>query len=974
MLFLNSILLAGLAGVLIPIILHLVRRQAAKPMDWGAMRFLIDTVAMRRWRMEWEDLLLMATRCLLLALIAIAIARPFVPPSSSVPWLVVIPLVLLGIITVAGSFVLSNLKTKWTIRLLGLLCLLLAATAVVMEHRLNLKRFKLAGSRDVAIIIDASTSMSLSGNHQNGSTFDQAIEEARQIVKQAPRGTAFSIILGGPAPELKTATPLTHRADVLHVLDQLQPVGGPFRAQDAIALATLNLAEGVNGSKEILLLSDGQRIGWRADNPSSWSSLGEAIESMPQKPRLLMRQFSPPPILRNIAISQIDLSRDVIGTERPVSLRVTLENTGTETITPGQLELSIDDHPLEPQGVGQLLPGQQETLEFRHQFSKSGPQAIIAHLDVNDAIPHDNQFERVVLVRDTLPVLLVDGQPSGSFLERAAGFTALALTPKSALASRLERSNQGPDENTKGFLMKLHVIAAPDISTLESFPEHGVIVLADVPKLPATIAQKIESFVSRGGGLLILTGPRVAPSFYNAWQGSEGPILPGVISDLHALPKPISPASDTFDHPSLQLFSKASRSDLNQALISQYRQLIPTASNQDENTASMPRVIARYNNGDPWLTSKDYGQGRVMLATSRWDSSSGNLPSKESFVPLVHETITWLAGSSEVSLNLPASWSPSIQLPGGSGLIAELFSGKSKPLTRIDPMIDHDSSSLASSSIRWTGRIAPPTPGEYTIEIHARGRYSLEIDDQTIIKNSQNSQSSAKVILSDPSPIMLKFSKTQNTPYLRLFWTLPNGQRSLVPASSLLPPRDPEYGTDLVLDETDATDPLGRLRTSKLTLSRRGRTLSITGPAIPGLYQLQTPKLAAEALHTQPNQKIPFVVTRDIRESRYTSLSTDDIAVVQKQLEIVQLRNHDDALAVLHGKGFGEELWKLFAIAAFILLLVEVAISRWISRSRRAGEEVHIDFEIKDAFQDTLVHPFQSNKGATAATKEGDLR
>ena len=82
MLFLNPWLLIGLAGVLIPVIIHLIRSQAAKPYDWGAMRFLFDTVAIRRKRMEWEDFLLMITRCLLVALIALALARPFSPPDS----------------------------------------------------------------------------------------------------------------------------------------------------------------------------------------------------------------------------------------------------------------------------------------------------------------------------------------------------------------------------------------------------------------------------------------------------------------------------------------------------------------------------------------------------------------------------------------------------------------------------------------------------------------------------------------------------------------------------------------------------------------------------------------------------------------------------------------------------------------------------------------------------------------------------
>ena len=52
MLFLNPWLLAGLAGISIPIIIHLARQQAAKPIEWGAMRFLFDTVAVRKRRME----------------------------------------------------------------------------------------------------------------------------------------------------------------------------------------------------------------------------------------------------------------------------------------------------------------------------------------------------------------------------------------------------------------------------------------------------------------------------------------------------------------------------------------------------------------------------------------------------------------------------------------------------------------------------------------------------------------------------------------------------------------------------------------------------------------------------------------------------------------------------------------------------------------------------------------------------------
>ncbi|MEY3895371.1 MAG: hypothetical protein RLZZ214_890, partial [Verrucomicrobiota bacterium] len=207
MLFLNPWLLAGLVGATIPIIIHLVRQQAAKPVEWGAMRFLFDTISIRRRKMEWEDLLLMAARCLLLALLALALARPFIPPDSNIPWLFVLPAGLIGVALFGGSFVLGSKKARWITRAIAASLLLAAAGLILLEKFLNLKRFEASGRRDVALVIDASASMELT---RDGRTrFQQAIEEAKQLVKEAPNGTAFTVVLGGPAPEAKTAAPLT---------------------------------------------------------------------------------------------------------------------------------------------------------------------------------------------------------------------------------------------------------------------------------------------------------------------------------------------------------------------------------------------------------------------------------------------------------------------------------------------------------------------------------------------------------------------------------------------------------------------------------------------------------------------------------------------------------------------------------------------------------------------------------------------
>ena len=91
MTFLNWTMLLALTAVSIPIIIHLLNRQRATLIDWGAMRFLIDSLASRRRRILLEEIILMALRCLLVMLLVLALARPFLPSRSVIPWAVVLP-------------------------------------------------------------------------------------------------------------------------------------------------------------------------------------------------------------------------------------------------------------------------------------------------------------------------------------------------------------------------------------------------------------------------------------------------------------------------------------------------------------------------------------------------------------------------------------------------------------------------------------------------------------------------------------------------------------------------------------------------------------------------------------------------------------------------------------------------------------------------------------------------------------------
>ena len=140
-------------------------------------------------------------------------------------------------------------------------------------------------------------------------------------------------------------------------------------------------------------------------------------------------------------------------------------------------------------------------------------------------------------------------------------------------------------------------------------------------------------------------------------------------------------------------------------------------------------------------------------------------------------------------------------------------------------------------------------------------------------------------------------------------------------------------------------DPRGQERKVSVSVGRRGRVLELDGVAIPGLYKVTVPEQLREEIEELEGGEVPLVVRRDVRESRLDRLEEDDKALIRKHIDLVEARSVSDVLAVLSGKGFGKELWKILAVAAFFLLLLEVALARWISKSRRSAEDVKVEFE-----------------------------
>src|ERR1041385_8899218 len=74
---------AGLILASIPLIIHFLNRRRFKVINWAAMEYLLQAMRKNRRRVKFEQWLLLLTRCALLALLGLALARPLGCAGSS---------------------------------------------------------------------------------------------------------------------------------------------------------------------------------------------------------------------------------------------------------------------------------------------------------------------------------------------------------------------------------------------------------------------------------------------------------------------------------------------------------------------------------------------------------------------------------------------------------------------------------------------------------------------------------------------------------------------------------------------------------------------------------------------------------------------------------------------------------------------------------------------------------------------------
>jgi hypothetical protein len=655
-------MLTALVVVAIPILIHLLNRQRATIVDWGAMRFLMESLTSRSRRILIEEIILMALRCLIFALLVLAMAQPFLPARTTIPWVLVAPAIIVAAILAGiAAAVWSSIRARWALLALAGLLTLGAVGASAVEAVLQQRQWSLTGGeRDVAILIDGSSSMTVPVDGRPN--FQRAVEEALTVLQACRPADAVSLIVAGSAPRPIIPNPITDREELTKALADLRPTGGSMRVIESLGAATASLAEGPNPAKKIVLITDGQSLGWDARNEARWKFLAAGFEAFTLPPTIVCRTLDLPKNLRNVAVADIRFSRKVVGTDRPVRIDVTLSNTGDASVPPLSVELTVDGASVARQDCGEMVAGAAETVRFDHRFLEAGPHIVAARVLSEDEMPGDNVATRVLPVIDKLPVLLIDGDPSSRPLDGAAAFLEIALTPledPADDAAPKKKEDDAVPESDLGSLVTPTVVALPDIATVEDFGRYTLVILANVARLPQATAGRLAAYVQGGGGLLIVAGDKAQPDFYASWTSEGGrPFVPAALGQRKNLPdSPAHLGVKTFSHPALTLVGDSTQSDAERALVTSYWPL--DVDQKDQNV----RVGGLLDTGDPLLVERRVGDGYVLMTALGMDRRDSNLPSLKCYVPLVHEMAYYLAAPALGQTNVAAGSEFVLPLP-----------------------------------------------------------------------------------------------------------------------------------------------------------------------------------------------------------------------------------------------------------------------------------------------------------------------
>jgi hypothetical protein len=367
--FLAPAALAGLAALSLPVIIHLLNKLRIREVRWAAMRFLVTAAQKNQRRVKMQDLLLLILRCLVLALIVFAFARPtFEKIEKST--------------LVAGD------------------------------------------PLTVMVLLDQSASMGASDGVET--RFTAARNAALTFLEDLPSGSASGLLLindhyASPVSRPSRDLSLVRRsAELAKLTDR----GTDFQPAVRAAVEALR---NLPGRREIHIFTDNQLAGWNALEP-----VREFLKTAPDIKVFIATpgaNAAASGTTGNLAITALKLDTAIPVAGQPLRVLAEITNTGDTTADGIRLTLAInDDNPSADAVISNLAPGGTRYIPLLARLPGTGFHTLTAALPP-DRLAFDNRRTLALEVAPASDVLVVESRRGPAAWQGTGHFLATALAP-----------------------------------------------------------------------------------------------------------------------------------------------------------------------------------------------------------------------------------------------------------------------------------------------------------------------------------------------------------------------------------------------------------------------------------------------------------------------------------------------------------------------------------------------------------------
>ncbi|MFL5342330.1 MAG: VWA domain-containing protein, partial [Gemmataceae bacterium] len=501
-------------------------------------------------------------------------------------------------------------------------------------------------------------------------SFERACVLAKKFVQDAAPGDGFSLMLVGSPAQTIVPGPSDNAVNVVNEIQQLRlPHGNSDLASGLAALDKMvSQPLGKYHQREVYLLTDLQRtffqgglktVGAARDPSTSGDGRASEVDAWQR----LQSRASVVVIdvaregADNLAVTNLFLNEVLAMANAPNAVTATVQNFGAADRDQLKVDLLIgkarpgddeakpgaEQEPFSLKIFQQLLvnvpAGAAVPVSFPLEFTQPGEYVVQVRLE-NDALELDNVRSLVVRVRDSVPVALINGKPSAERDDQATHHLAVALNP--AGGTRLGLSPFRPKVLTEA------EFADEELGDLSRY---DCVFVCDVARLSESKIAKLDTFLSKGGGVVFWLGGRVDLEAYNRllYKGGDG-LLPAELVKRVRSPEgqvfTLAADEESFKQPPLAAFSDDNdRATLLSARFREYMQVRPSSkvafkrwlSFLPPNSVKAPPGSAGGSALDPAVLEWQRHRGRVILVTTTANIDWNTWAGSPAYLPFVHE-------------------------------------------------------------------------------------------------------------------------------------------------------------------------------------------------------------------------------------------------------------------------------------------------------------------------------------------------